>query len=277
MKRIHIVLVLAAGLLFTQCSKVPLTGRRQFNLLSDSEMNAMSFTQYDSIIGASSLSMNLTQSKMVKNAGKRISTAVTKYFEQEGMEDKLASFEWEFNLIQSDELNAWCMPGGKVAFYTGIMGVCKDETGVAVVMGHEIAHAIARHGSERMSQSLATQLGGVALATALQTEPAQTQQLAMAAFGLGAQFGAILPFSRLHESEADEMGLYMMAMAGYNPEEAPKFWERMSSAGGASVPEFLSTHPSHDTRISNLNEWMPEAKKYYQEAETNTSTGTRSL
>lgn len=268
MTKAKYLLLLSVAFILSQCSSVPLTGRKQFNLLSDSEMHAMSFQQYDQVIAESQLSNNASQTAMIERVGVRISTAVESYLKDEGMEDVVDGFEWEFKLIDSDQLNAWCMPGGKVAFYTGILGVCQDDAGVAVVMGHEVAHAIARHGSERMSQGLATQFGGQALSVALANEPALTQQLALTAFGLGAQFGAMLPFSRLHETEADELGLYFMAMAGYNPEEAPKFWERMNAQGGAQPPEFLSTHPNHETRISDLNGWMPKAKEYYKPQST---------
>lgn len=263
MIRIKSILALAALVLMTNCNKVPITGRSQMHLMSESEVMTMSFQQYDQVLAESTLSRDQAKVALVKRVGNRISTAVAAYFEQEGLSDHLEGYEWEFNLIESDQVNAWCMPGGKVAFYTGILDVCQDEAGIAVVMGHEIAHAIARHGNERMSQQMATQLGGVALATALQTEPERTQQLALQAFGIGAHLGATLPFSRLHETEADEMGLYFMAMAGYDPEEAPRFWERMSAAGGAQPPEFMSTHPNHDTRIADLNEWMPKAKEFY--------------
>lgn len=224
----------------------------------------MSFSQYEQVLSESKLSGNTAQVMMIKRVGERIKTAVTQYLTAQHQEDMLEGFAWEFNLIESPQVNAWCMPGGKVAFYTGIMPICQNEEGVAVVMGHEIAHALARHGNERMSQSLAAQLGGVALSAALEKEPQETQQLAMIAYGVGAQYGALLPFSRLHESEADELGLYFMAMAGYDPHNAPTFWERMASAGGGSVPEFMSTHPSHNTRISNLNSWMNKAEGYYR-------------
>jgi predicted Zn-dependent protease len=175
------------------------------------------------------------------------------------------TFSWEFNLIEENVVNAWCMPGGKVAFYTGILAVCQDEEGIAVVMGHEVAHAVAKHGSERMSQGLVQQFGGTALQVALKDKPAETQSIYMAAYGLGAQYGAMLPFSRLHESEADEMGLVFMAMAGYDPRTAPKFWERMSAQSEGSAPlEFLSTHPSHKTRITKLNAQMGQAYSVYQ-------------
>jgi predicted Zn-dependent protease len=160
-------------------------------------------------------------------------------------------------------VNAWCMPGGKVVVYTGILPVTKNENGLAVVMGHEIAHAIAEHGNERMSQELLRQAGGVALTVALKDNPEETRNLWLAAYGLGSEVGVMLPFSRLHESEADHLGLIFMAMAGYDPREAPDFWTRMAEAGGQKPPEFLSTHPSDETRISSLNNWMPEALKYY--------------
>lgn len=224
----------------------------------------MSFSQYDQVIAESKLSTNQAEVARIKRVGERIKTAVESYLVSQGHAEAVEGFEWEFNLIESDELNAWCMPGGKVAFYTGILPVCQSDEGVAVVMGHEIAHAIARHGGERMSQALTAELGGVALSVALANEPEQTQALAMTAYGIGSQVGGLLPFSRLHESEADELGLYFMAIAGYNPEEAPRFWERMSAVGGGAPPEFMSTHPSHETRVSNLNSWMPKAKEYYQ-------------
>lgn len=264
MKKFHLILLTLAFTL-TQCNTVPLTGRRQFSLISESEMMSMSFSQYDEVIAESRLSQNTQQVQMIKSVGARISQAVEAYLNAEGLSDRIDGFAWEFNLIESDELNAWCMPGGKVAFYTGIMPVCQTEEGVAVVMGHEIAHAIARHGNERMSQALGAQLGGTALSVALANEPQETQNLAMMAYGVGTQYGAMLPFSRLHESEADEMGLYFMAMAGYDPKEAPIFWQRMSSGSATAVPEFLSTHPSHETRISDLNEWMPQAMTYYNQ------------
>ncbi|MBZ0243405.1 MAG: M48 family metallopeptidase, partial [Bacteroidales bacterium] len=205
------------------------------------------------------------QTQMVKTVGAKIKTAVEAYFRQQGMSSELDGYSWEFNLIESPEANAWCMPGGKVVFYTGILPITKDETGLAVVMGHEIAHAIAEHGNERMSQSLISELGGVALAVALQEKPAETQQLWLTAYGIGSQVGVMLPFSRLHESEADRLGLIFMAMAGYNPNEAVGFWQRMADMkNGQSPPEFLSTHPSDATRIRQIKSWLPEAMTYYK-------------
>tara|TARA_R110001592_G_scaffold363155_1_gene680762 strand:- start:38437 stop:39243 length:807 start_codon:yes stop_codon:yes gene_type:complete len=259
------VLVLA----IYSCSTVPLTGRRQLSLIPGAQMSSMAVDQYKQVLGQSKIVNGTAQSKMVKDVGARISVAVEKYLRQKGHADMIKEFAWEFNLIEENVANAWCMPGGKVAFYTGIMGICQDEAGVAVVMGHEVAHAVAKHGSERMSQGLVQQFGGMALQVALKDKPAETQSLYMAAYGLGAQYGAILPFSRLHESEADEMGLVFMAMAGYDPREAPKFWERMAAqSGGAAPMEFLSTHPSNQTRIKDLNAQMAKAYTIYQKNQT---------
>lgn len=246
------------------CSRVPITGRRQMKLLPSSTMLSMSYTSYGDFLKQNKISNNAQQTAMVKNSGNKIKAAVEAYMKQHGMEKKLSGFDWEFNLVDDPTINAWCMPGGKVVFYTGIMPLCKDEVGVAVVMGHEVAHAIANHGNERMSQGLAVQMGGVALAVALNDKPAETQALFMGAYGVGTTVGAVLPFSRLHESEADHMGLIFMAMAGYDPRKAPEFWERMAALGGGKQPELLSTHPSDETRIRKLNEHMEEAMKYYK-------------
>lgn len=262
MKKLFSFLVVT---LVVACNTVPLTGRRQVNLIPGGEIRSLSSQQYNEVLKESQVITGTAESKMVKNAGARIKTAVEQYLKDNGHSDLLDGYSWEFNLIKDDNtVNAWCMPGGKVAFYTGIMPVCKDETGVAVVMGHEVAHAIARYGNERMSHSMMQQYGGVALSVLISEKPAETQALFGAAYGLGTQYGVMLPFSRKHESEADEMGLMFMAMAGYNPQTAPEFWERMSAMSGGSQPaEFMSTHPSHSTRISKLKGWMPEAMKYY--------------
>ncbi len=257
---------LAILLLVAACATVPLTGRRQLNLIPDSQMNALSFQQYDQVLAESKLSDDPEQTALVRRVGRRIQHAVEEYFRSRGQSDRLAGYDWEFNLIESDQVNAWCMPGGKVAFYTGILPICRDENGVAVVMGHEISHAIARHGSERMSQGLLVQMGGMGLSAALKNKPARTRSLYMTAFAVGAQFGALLPFSRAQESEADHLGLIFMAMAGYDPRQAPAFWERMAAQGGAKPPEFLSTHPSDEKRIRDLEALIPEAMQYYRPA-----------
>ncbi len=253
------------GLLLYACTRVAVTGRQQLSLVSNSEIIPMAIEQYDSVIRTADLSNNQQQTAMVKRVGARIQRAVEQYMAEHNASDQLAGFEWEFNLIDDPKtVNAWCMPGGKVAFYSGIMPICKDEAGVAVVMGHEVAHAVANHGRERMSQAmLANGLLGT-LGSALGQNPTLTKQLFFQAVGVGAQLG-MLKFSRQHESEADRIGLIFMAMAGYDPHEAPKFWERMSSmSGGAEPPEWLSTHPSHSSRINELESEIPEAMKYYK-------------
>lgn len=247
------------------CATVPVTGRRQVSLVSNAEIIQMSADQYQQVLRENKLSTNQEQVAMVKRVGSNIKTAVEQYMASKGASAELAGFNWEFNLIQDDQtVNAWCMPGGKVAFYTAIMPICKDELGVAVVMGHEVAHAIANHGRERMSQGLIAQFGLGTLGAAMGQNPTATQNIFMQAVGMGTNIG-MLKFSRSHESEADHIGLIFMAMAGYDPNEAPKFWERMTElSGGQQPPEFLSTHPSHETRIQDLNGWIPEAMQYYK-------------
>jgi predicted Zn-dependent protease len=256
--------LLIAALAVYSCATVPLTGRRQLSLVSDTEMLSTSFTQYDQFMKENKLSTNTAEANMVKQVGARIEGAVTTYFAQNNMSSDLAGFAWEFNLVENKEVNAWCMPGGKVVVYSGILPVTKDATGLAVVMGHEIAHAVAKHSSERMSHELLAQLGGQTLSAALQSKSEQTKQVWMSVFGVGAQLGAILPYSRLQESEADHLGLIFMAMAGYDPNAAIPFWQRMSESAGAKPPEFLSTHPSDATRIEKIRSEIPEAMKYYK-------------
>lgn len=268
MKRI-LIAALVIAISIVACKTVPLTGRKSLKLISSSEINALSFQQYSELKSTSKLSSNATQVASVRNVGVRIKDATTLFMNEKGYGSSLEGYAWEFNLIESNEVNAFCMPGGKVAFYTGILPYCKDENGIAVVMGHEIAHAIAEHGNERMSQGLVQQLGGMALDVAMQNEPAQTQAIFASAYGLGSQYGVMLPFSRKHESEADELGLYFMAMAGFDPRKAPEFWTRMSQSGGPQPPEMMSTHPSDATRIANLNKHMPKAMEYYNKAIAN--------
>lgn len=257
--------VLCILLSMMACNKVPVTGRNQFSLVPDGMINNMSFSQYQSVLSSSKVISSGEQAQMVKTVGQRVATAVETYLRQNKAADEVKNFKWEFNLIDAPDVNAWCMPGGKVAVYTGLMPIAQNETGLAVVMGHEIAHAVARHGSERMSQGLVQQLGAVGLAVAMRDKPAQTQSLFQQAYGAGSTVAVMLPFSRTHESEADKLGLIFMAMAGYNPQEAIPFWQRMSSkAGGQKPPELLSTHPSDATRISNIKKFLPQALKYYK-------------
>ncbi len=232
MKHYKIITFLIVVLIISACSRVLISNRRQLNLIPSSSMLQMSFDQYGQFLEENVISADVQKTEMVKRVGKNIQKSVEQYFVDNGLEDELQNYAWEFNLVESNEVNAWCMPGGKVVFYTGILPLTKDENGLAVVMGHEIAHAIAEHGNERMSQGLMAQLGGVALAVAVSEQPEQTQQLWMTAFGAGAQLGVLLPFSRLQESEADHLGLIFMSMAGYNPNHAVSFWRRMSEMKG---------------------------------------------
>ncbi|MBF9221093.1 M48 family metallopeptidase [Hymenobacter ruricola] len=257
-------LTLVAGLAFVAaCATVPITGRRQLSLVSDTEVNTLAAQQYREVIAKGPLSTNSEQLAQTRRVGQRIQAAVEQYFRQQNATDQLAGYQWEFNVINDKQENAWCMPGGKVAVYTGILPITQDDNGLAVVLGHEIAHAVAKHGSERMSQSLLQQAGGQALSAALSTNSAATQELALQAFGVGSQVG-LLKYGRNQESEADHLGLIFMAMAGYNPEGAIAFWQRMDAKGGAAPPEFLSTHPSNGTRIADIQRELPEARKYYK-------------
>ena len=250
------------------CTRVPMTGRKQMKLVSSSTMQTMSYDAYKNFLDTNRVIKSGPDYAMVKSAGDKIKTAVMNYMNKnKKYRKRVVGYKWDFNLVASEMVNAWCMPGGKVAFYTGIMPVCDDETGVAVVMGHEIAHAIAGHGNERMSQGVAVQMGGIAVSVALSQKPEATRNIFLGAYGIGAQLGGMLPFSRLHESEADKMGLMFMAMAGYDPRKAVDFWQRMDEmSGGGAPPEMLSTHPSHDTRVNNIKLWLPEALKHYEEA-----------
>ncbi|MCA9395421.1 MAG: M48 family metallopeptidase [Candidatus Omnitrophica bacterium] len=263
--RRNLTLSLCALFLLTSCATVPLTGRRQLDLLPSGTMLTLSFQQYDDFIKTNKVITGTPESRLVKEVGRRIADAVEEYLRANGQSARIANYQWEFNLVQSDEANAWCLPGGKVVVYSGLLPITQDATGLAVVMGHEIAHAVAKHGDERMSQGMIASMGTAALSVAMESSPQETQQVWMSAFGLGAQYGVMLPFSRLHESEADHLGLIFMALAGYDPAKAVNFWERMAQMkGGAGVPEFMSSHPSDRSRIQRIHEQLPEAKGYYR-------------
>jgi predicted Zn-dependent protease len=266
MRHTKIILSLAiVFLVLLSCATVPITGRRQLALMPSSTLNSLSFQQYSEFMSGHKLSTNTGATQMVKNVGNGIKDAVRVYMTQQGSADALQGYEWEFNLVDDSLVNAWCMPGGKVVVYTGLLSVAKNETDLAVVMGHEIAHAIANHGNERMTQGLIASMGSVALSEALKNKPEETKALFQTAYGVGVQLGALLPYSRLHESEADRMGLVFMAMAGYDPNMAIGFWGRMSAMKeGGGPPEFLSTHPSDAKRISQIRELIPEAMQYYK-------------
>lgn len=250
--------------LFNSCTKVPVSGRRQINLLPESMMVNMGASSYKQILQQTPPSTNSPEnSAMVKNLGSKISSAVAQYLKQKKQLKRIAGFKWEFNLVENKEVNAFCLPGGKVIVNSGILPVTQTETALAVVMGHEIAHAVARHGNERMSQGLIVATGGLALEVALSQKPSETNNLFLQSYGLGSQLG-MLKYSRTHESEADKIGLIFCAMAGYNPQEAIAFWERMAKLGGAKPPQILSTHPSDEQRIKDLRAFMPQALKYYK-------------
>ena len=252
-----------AFLLLFSCQKVAVTGRRQLSFIPAGEMQSMSYTSYKDFLSQSKISTDAKKIAMVKTVGQRVQKAVEQYMAQNNLSQKLNGFQWEFNLVEDPAVNAWCMPGGKVVVYTGILPIVQDDKGLAVVLGHEIAHAIANHGGERMSQEMAVQTGGTVLAVALQSKPALTQQLFLSAFNIGSQVGVLLPYSRLHESEADKMGLIFMAIAGYDPATAVSFWQRMKAQGGQKPSEIMSTHPSDDRRIADIQKAIPEAMKYY--------------
>lgn len=258
-----LLLSLGVVLVVFACSNVAVTGRKQLSLVSNAEIIPLATTEYQKVLATGPLSKDAEQTALVKRVGVKIQKAVEDYMAQKGLSSELDGFAWEFNLIDDPKtVNAWCMPGGKVAFYTGILPICENETGVAVVMGHEVAHAIANHGRERMSQQMVAQYGLGTVAALMGQNPTGGQQLLMQAVGAGTNLG-MLKFSRSHESEADHIGLIFMTMAGYDPNEAPKFWERMTKlSGGQEPPEFLSTHPSHNTRVADLKKWIPEALTY---------------
>lgn len=262
-KAVLAVLAAAASIMLS-CATVPITGRQQLDLVPDSQIMAMSYQQYAEFLKDSRISRDQQQTALVKKVGEDIQRAVEGYFAQNNLGSQLSGYAWEFTLVDSAEVNAFCMPGGKVVIFSGILPLTKNAEGLAVVIGHEVAHAVAKHGNERMSQGLLQQLGGMALAKALEEKPQQTKQLWMTVFGLGSQLGVMLPYSRLHEHEADKLGMIFMAMAGYDPAAALDFWQRMSQGSGPKPPEFLSTHPSDESRIANIKALLPEVSKYYK-------------
>jgi predicted Zn-dependent protease len=241
------------------------TGRKQLRLVNDSELRLMATSEYNTFLSAHKVISpgSNRNAALVKRVGERISSAIRNYYDSKGQPEILEGYVWEFNTVESEEINAWCMPGGKVVVYSGLLPVTQNETGLAIVMGHEIAHAIVKHGNERMSQALLQQMGGVALDVALSQKPQETRDMFMSAYGMGSQVGAMLPWSRQQESEADQYGLIFSAMAGYDPREATAFWQRMATTGGESPPEFLSTHPSDETRLRKLQQYIPAAMKFY--------------
>jgi predicted Zn-dependent protease len=260
----HILLAGLILLVATACSTVPITQRQQLSLVPESTLTNASQEQYQEFLKTNEVVRNTPESAMVQKVGQRIQGAVEQFMADRNQADQLAGYQWEFNLVASEEVNAWAMPGGKVTVYSGILPITRDEAGLAAVMGHEVAHVIAKHGNERMSQQLVTQMGGQALSAVVASQPETAQALYMKVFGVGTQVGVMLPYSRLQEKEADHLGLIFMAMAGYDPHAAVDVWQRMAQQGGAGVPEFLSTHPADQTRIRQIQENLPEAMGYYR-------------
>lgn len=265
MRRIISLSVLSVFML--ACTKNPITGRSQAKLVPEAEINTMAETQYRQFLSSNKVvgTSGNRDAEMVQRVGQRITRSVEAFFKQRGRPEDLAGYKWEYNLVDSKEVNAWCMPGGKIVVYTGLLPITQNEAALAAVMGHEVAHAVFNHGNERMSQGMIQQGLGAGLSIALANKPAATQNLFNTAFGVGSQLGVLLPFSRKHELEADQYGLIFAAMAGYNPQEAVNLWERMEKASnGQKPPEFMSTHPSEGRRIEQLQQHMPEALKYYK-------------
>jgi predicted Zn-dependent protease len=254
------ILMAAIFIVVAGCKTNPFTGKSTLNFQRNSNLFPAAFAQYDQFLNENKVIKGTAQSQMITNVGQRIASAAERWLDANGYPGYLNDYKWEYNLVDDDAVNAWAMPGGKIVFYTGILPVTQTETGVAVVMGHEVAHALADHGAQRMSAGMLQQLGAVAGNVAIK-DPAARNTFNQA-YGVGSQLGIMLPFSRSHETEADRIGLQIMAIAGYNPDEAADLWRRMKAkSGGQAPPEFMSTHPSNDTRISNLTAWAPAAKQ----------------
>jgi len=264
-RKISSFFILSAFLI--ACSKNVLTGKNQLTLLPESELQTMATEQYQQFLSTNKVvsTSNNRDAEMVKRVGQRITKAVETFYKDKNLSEKLQGYKWEYNLVDDKAVNAWCMPGGKIVVYTGLLPITQNEAALAAVMGHEVSHALLQHGNQRMSQGLLQQLGGVALSVAVANKPQETQNLFLGAYGAGTTVGVLLPFSRKHELEADHFGLIWTAMAGYNPREAIALWKRMESASnGQTPPEFLSTHPSEGRRIQELEKFMPEALTYYK-------------
>ncbi len=262
MKKSSIIITAVFITLIVACATNPFTGKKNLNFVSNDQIFPTAFAQYSEFLKENKVISGTPAANQVQNVGIKIKNAAEKYLNSLGQTDYLKDYRWEYKLVEDKAVNAWCMPGGKIVIYSGILPITKDEAGLATVMGHEVSHALANHGAQRMSASQLQSLGAVGVAAATGNQSAEKQQIFMQAYGLTSQVGVMLPFSRSHETEADQIGLILMAIAGYNPDQAVQFWSRMSaSSGGQAPPEFLSTHPSDATRIANLKKLIPEAKK----------------
>ncbi|MGB3607408.1 MAG: M48 family metallopeptidase [Psychroserpens sp.] len=265
MKYKNSVVTVGILILFLSCATNPFTGNKTLAFVSNDSLFPSAFAQYDQFLTENNVINGTSDSEMIKRVGQRIATAAERWLNANGNQGYLDDYKWEYNLVKDDAVNAWCMPGGKIVFYTGILPIAQNETGIAAIMGHEVAHALANHGQQRMSAAYIQQ--GISVAGNIALADSQNLGLYNQAFGIASQVGGMLPFSRSHETQADEIGLYLMAIAGYNPSEAAELWKRMkANSGGQAPPEFLSTHPSNDTRIQNLQNWESkaanEAKKF---------------
>jgi len=256
---------LCALLFAISCSKNTLTGKSQLSFIPEKDMQSMSLTQYKEFLKTHEVlsPQKDANAAMVQKVGARITKAIERYFKNTNNSGALTGYTWEYNLVNDKSINAWCMPGGKIVVYTGILPITQNENALAVVLGHEVSHALLQHGTQRMSQSMIQQVGGVALSVAMSTKPAETQDMFLRAYGIGSTVGFMLPFSRKHELEADQYGLIWTVMAGYDPNEALAFWDRMEkSSNGNTPPAFLSTHPSDVKRKEKIKSFLPEAMKY---------------
>lgn len=246
--------------LILSCATNPFTGKKTMALVPNSQLFPTAFAQYDQFLNENKVVKGTKDAEMITRVGQRIAVAAERWLNANGHQGYLNDYKWEYNLVNDETVNAWCMPGGKIVFYTGILPIAQSEAGVAAIMGHEVAHALANHGQQRMSAGIVQQLGAVAGNVAIKDD--QTRAIFNQAYGIGSQVGVMLPFSRSHETESDNIGLHLMAIAGYNPYEAAELWKRMKAkSGGQAPPEFMSTHPSNDTRIKNLTDWAPLAEK----------------
>lgn len=264
MKSFKILFTIALCWLLSGCGSVAVTGRKQLLLVSDQEVLAASLTQYKEYMQTAPRSTQKSQSASVSRVGQRIAEATERYLRANGLENEIQNFAWEFSLIKDQQINAFCMPGGKIVVYEGLMNVVSSDDELAVVIGHEVAHAVAKHSNERMSQQILANYGARLLSESLSQKSAAMQKMAQSVYGLGAQYGVMLPFSRKHEYEADYMGLIFMRLAGYQPDAAVGFWQKMSSGATTSRSDFLSTHPSDAKRIAEIKRVLPEVKAKYQ-------------
>ena len=263
MKKSALFILAFVAVLFISCASVPLTGRNRIMLVSDNEVLSSSLTQYNEYMTTATKSTNATQAAMVQRVGKKIAAATEKFLSDNGLSNEVAMYQWEFNLVKDEEMNAFCMPGGKIVVYEGIMPLCDSDDDLAVVIGHEVAHAVAKHSNERLSQQMLASYGSAILDAALSTRSEAARQLGQTVYGLGANYGVMLPYSRKHELEADHMGLIFMAMAGYDPPKALAYWQKMAAASPTPIPPFMSSHPSDAKRIAEIEKYLPDAQKYY--------------